>query len=198
MQCHCDSDGHVQCKSKECVTYECLPGQVERHVGNTTCCGPSIVCECNADDCPPAPQCAPFWRLVEERPASAGQCCPQYRCLPPEGVCIYHSKNGAGGGAKGSKGSKDGSVASYAVNQTWSDGACVDCRCEDDEFADTKASAVCQKRRCSESSDDDYVLTPVPIDMDSEQCCPLLVRTACKDGNNIYQVSPIRSNSNDM
>lgn len=182
-QCQCDSEGRVQCASKECKTYECLPGQIEQ-ITNTTCCGPSIICVCNPDDCPPAPQCAPFFRL-ETQPGDATHCCPKYQCLPPQGVCIYHPKNPS---SSGTKGSADQSTESYTVGQTWSDGACVQCLCEDDQFAETKATAVCQKQQCPEPFDVDYVIVALPIDNQSEQCCPLLVRTACKYENNTYQV----------
>jgi len=79
-------------------------------------------------------------------------------------------------------------VVDYAVGQTWADGACVQCRCEADEFAETGATAVCLRQQCPEPFDSDYVLVALPIDNSGEQCCPLLLRTACKYGNDTHQI----------
>jgi len=201
-QCKCDDDGHVQCQSKQCVTHECLPGQMEQMISNTTCCGPSYICVteklqvCMAEECAPAPDCAPFYQLEVKRPADAINCCAEYTCTPPSDVCIYHNRNlldepgtenqKKSPAKKTPSKSTDKKLKVYAVNETWSDGACVQCQCVYDEFADTGAKAECLSQQCPDPVDEDYVL--VQSLSHAQKCCPTLIRTACKHDAVVYQV----------
>jgi hypothetical protein len=77
----------------------------------------------------------------------------------------------------------------------WDDGPCRTCICEGN--AAGGYHPVCKVQTCpdllNEKEATEYELQNVPV---PNQCCPSIVRTACKEGNTIYKVQTSGSSFN--
>lgn len=58
-------------------------------------------------------------------------------------------------------------------------GVCIE------ELNNPMPRTTCTATNCPEPSDDDYV---IKAEMLPNECCPRLVRTACREGTDVYQV----------
>lgn len=69
----------------------------------------------------------------------------------------------------------------------WNDGPCRSCTCE--KTAAGGPHPVCTVQACfdllTEQETTNYEVEKVPV---PNQCCPSIVRIACKDGNTVYKV----------
>lgn len=69
----------------------------------------------------------------------------------------------------------------------WNDGPCRSCTCE--KTAAGGPHPVCKVQACfdllTEQETTNYEIEKVPV---PNQCCPSIVRIACKDGNTVYKV----------
>lgn len=69
----------------------------------------------------------------------------------------------------------------------WNDGPCRTCTCE--KTAAGGPHSVCKVQNCfdllTEQETTNYEMEKVPV---PNQCCPSIVRTACKDGDTVYKV----------
>lgn len=73
------------------------------------------------------------------------------------------------------------------IGETWKDGPCVTCTCE--EFPDDLPKSSCVTTQCASINSHldfgDFVLEEKVI---NDQCCPLIERVACKHHEMIYNV----------
>ena len=139
----------------ECIPFdECPPMDtpaanplvgVSYHVNTTGCCY-HLDRVCSLDECPPKPECPPFYE-IEVKASWEELCCPEFSCVPPKDVCVYEhvyeqhqnlkilttTPQPKGKPKKGVKGKRsiqfrqDSLIQQYAINATWKDGPCLEC-----------------------------------------------------------------------
>lgn len=140
----CDCIPFEQCPPLDSPAANPLVGV--KYVVNTTGCCHHLDRICMPDECPPKPECPPFYE-TELKSSWEELCCPEYICSPPKDICIYehtygqeevHHKTTPKGGSTKKSGVKtigkrsvqfrqDSLVQQYAVNVTWKDGPCLEC-----------------------------------------------------------------------
>ncbi|XP_076369994.1 hemocytin-like isoform X2 [Tachypleus tridentatus] len=155
------------------------------------CCS-KVVITCRPETCPVAPTCAPGLELKEIE----GECCPIYRCKPPEDLCIYSKKHDVIGGEEVVIAPEDQTISTYKPGEEWKDGLCRNCTCEGTpgQYAPQCVFEQCPSLE-SLPDDKDYVLTSVNV---PGQCCPTVVRLFCKDGDgNVHGVDSEWQDKND-
>ncbi|EEC02351.1 hemolectin, putative, partial [Ixodes scapularis] len=149
------------------------PGQ-EVEMTPVGCCA-TLHAVCRPEKCPQPPHCAPPLELLE----TPGVCCRSFKCRPPEKVCPYAHKFVVVDGKEVAIEPALQNVSFYEPGQTWRDGLCSNCSCDESE---TDLMARCNLERCYESAelpdDKDYFLSIVDV---PNRCCPALVRLFCKD-----------------
>ncbi|XP_022255312.1 hemocytin-like [Limulus polyphemus] len=155
------------------------------------CCS-KVVVICRPEICPVAPTCAPGLDLKEVE----GECCPIYRCKPPEDMCVYSKKYEVIGGEEISIAPEDQTFSKYKPGEVWKDGHCRNCTCEG---TPGQYTPQCVFEQCpsveSLPDDKDYVLTTVNV---PGQCCPTVVRLFCKDADgNVHGVDSEWQDKND-
>jgi hypothetical protein len=160
----------------ECVPLSECPSSVhsdpligEKYVLNETGCCPHWTRICVPEECPAKPECPTFYDLIGV-PGSESNCCPEFQCTPPKDGCVYELG--------------DGEVKKFEVSDTWSDGPCTHCRCDVDTFT-SDPRPLCALQSCTPTTSTDYVLRPERL---PNKCCPNYIRTACKQGDQEYQV----------
>lgn len=167
----------------QCPTVEQpVPLVGEEYVLSRRGCCPQWTRVCHAEQCPTPVECPAFYERSVVAGSTVSGCCPEYQCLPPSDACVYEHLHLT---------RKTAFVfRRYDINATWSDGPCKECRC----VADTQSSPAgaprtrCVQQTCPTIVDEDYALA---LTVDPLQCCPTLVRSACKQADREYQV-PIR------
>lgn len=141
----CDCVPSDQCPKIEPISANPLVGVT--YIVNSTGCCPRLERICNQDECPPKPECPPFYE-IEVKNSWEELCCPEFQCVPPKDVCIYEHTHGQGQDLHKGSNSKghtkktgvksigkrnvqfrpDSLVHLYAINATWKDGPCLECK----------------------------------------------------------------------
>jgi hypothetical protein len=141
---------------------------VSYHVNTTGCCY-HLDRVCSLDECPPKPECPPFYE-IEVKASWEELCCPEFSCVPPKDVCVYEhvyaqhqnleiltttTPQPKGKPKKGVKGKRsiqfrqDSLIQQYGINATWKDGPCLECMCSTIlcaiYFSFAKFSSVCNR-----------------------------------------------------
>lgn len=141
----CDCIPFEECPPMDTIAANPLVGV--KYVVNTTGCCHHLDRICVSEECPPKPDC-PLYYEMELKASWEELCCPEYQCNPPKDVCIYEhtyeqkedgvSKTIPKGGSKKTgvksvgkrsvKYRQDSLVQQYAINATWKDGPCLECK----------------------------------------------------------------------
>nr|XP_034190302.1 hemocytin [Osmia lignaria] len=150
------------------------PGFVQ--VTNTSGCCPRFMTICEPETCPPAPVCPEYYELKSKVESNA--CCAKYDCVPAKDLCLYNVTN------KQIEMSEH--VVARKLGEQWMEDKCTSCICEHSEIG---PKPKCFTTECLKAVDhpdiSDFVLEEVVAE---DKCCPSFERTACKDGERMYNV----------
>ncbi|XP_043601962.1 hemocytin isoform X2 [Bombus pyrosoma] len=157
---------------------ELEPGFVQ--VTNTSGCCPRSMTICDSKTCPAAPSCPEYHELKSDVKWDA--CCATYKCVPPKDLCLYNVESE-------SKIEMSEHIVAKKLGEKWMDGKCTSCICE---FSETGPTPKCFTTECLKAVDhpdiSDFVVEEVLVE---DKCCPNFERTACKDGDEIYNTGDV-------
>ncbi|XP_043259225.1 hemocytin isoform X1 [Colletes gigas] len=159
------------------------PGFVR--VTNTSGCCPRSMTICDPQTCPSAPTCPDYYELK----TNVTDCCADYKCVSPKDRCLYNIR------ADNKIETPEQTVA-VQIGEQWMDDVCTSCTCE---LYNDGPRPKCSTMECLKAKDHpdvfDFVLEEVLM---PTECCPHFERSACKDGEKVYNVSEIwQPNSED-
>lgn len=182
-QCECDIDLCIPLKNISHLE----PGE-EIFTEENGCCLEQVI-KCVSEKCPSPKLCNIGSELIEIE----GNCCTLYDCMSLE-KCVY--KHNFEPSESFSTTLSDEYTKLYEVGETWNDGPCKKCICENvsDQFIYS-----CELEKCVAPSyfinKTEYVYEEQPA---PGSCCPNYVLTACLADGKAYQVgSKWPSNDND-
>ncbi|KAG7205161.1 hypothetical protein KM043_018256 [Ampulex compressa] len=144
---------------------------------NTTGCCPRPALICNIENCPEPRACPSYYerKIITESDA----CCPTYRCVPPIDKCLFTVPPDIAL-------KTEEYVIAKEIGEEWKDGKCKTCLCENTEEG---PSIQCFTMECMNMEEHpdflDFVLEEVLLET---KCCPGFKRSACKNGNEVYNV----------
>jgi hypothetical protein len=156
-------------------------------VNDTRGCCAHLKWVCQLESCPKPKPCQDYYKL-HELPVAKGECCPSFECEPPKDICLYeyHFISDVSGGER-PRSTEDIFISPKEPGSHWNDGPCRTCTCE--KTAAGGPHSVCKVQNCfdllTEQETTNYEMEKVPV---PNQCCPSIVRTACKDGDTVYKV----------
>ncbi|XP_026667953.1 hemocytin isoform X2 [Ceratina calcarata] len=154
------------------------PGFVK--VMNMSGCCPKLMTICDSQTCPSAPSCPDYYELKSD--VKRNTCCASYNCVPPKDLCLYNMESE-------NKIEMSEHIVAKKFGEQWMDGKCTSCICEPSEKG---PQAKCFTTECLKAVDHpdlaDFVMEEVVLE---DKCCPNFERTACKDGEKVYQVGDI-------
>ncbi|XP_031828807.2 hemolectin [Nomia melanderi] len=153
-----------------------LPGFV--HKTNTSGCCPRLMKICDINSCPLPPMCPEYHELRSLTLENA--CCSDYKCIPPNDLCLYNITTDK-------KLELSEKVIARKIGEQWMEGACTSCTCELSDEGTPKPK--CSTTKCLQVADHpdvfDFVVEEV---YQKDECCPSFERSACKDGEQVYNV----------
>lgn len=153
---------------------ELQPGFVQ--VTNTSGCCPRSMTICDPQTCLPAPICSDYYEVITV--VEENSCCASYKCAPRKDLCLYN--NGSNSGIEMSE-----HVVAKSVGEQWMNDRCTSCVCEP---SDEGAKPKCTTMECLKAVDhpdiSDFVVEEVVL---QDKCCPSFERSACKDGEKVYE-----------
>lgn len=153
------------------------PGFIQ--VTNTSGCCPKFMTICDPQTCPLAPSCPEYHELKID---IKNACCNIYKCDPPKDLCLYNIKFE-------SKIEMTEHIVAKKLGEQWMDGKCTSCICESSEKGPKPTCFTTECLRIMDHPDiSDFVVEEILIE---DKCCPNFKRTACKDGNKIYNIGEI-------
>lgn len=153
------------------------PGFIQ--VTNTSGCCPKFMTICDPQTCPSAPSCPEYHELKID---IKNACCNIYKCDPPKDLCLYNIKFE-------SKIEMTEHIVAKKLGEQWMDGKCTSCICESSEKGPKPTCFTTECLRIMDHPDiSDFVVEEILIE---DKCCPNFKRTACKDGNKIYNIGEI-------
>lgn len=154
------------------------PGFVQ--VTNTSGCCPRSLTICDPLTCPPAPVCTEHYELKTIMQENA--CCAEYKCVPRKDLCLYNI-------GPNSQIEMSENVVAKKVGELWISDKCTSCICEPTAEG---AKPKCSTMECLQAIDhpdiSDFVVEEVLVE---DKCCPSFRRSACKDGEKIYNVGEV-------
>ena len=157
---------------------ELEPGFVQ--VTNTSGCCPKSIAICDPKTCPSVPSCPEYHELKTDTKRDA--CCATYECVPPKDLCLYNVESQ-------SKIEMSEHIVAKKLGEQWTDGKCTSCICEPSENGPKPKCFTTECLRAVDHPDiSDFVVEEV---LAEDRCCPDFERTACKNGDKIYEVGDV-------
>lgn len=94
----------------------------------------------------------------------------------PKDICLYTNDEDRSGQH----------VIAKKIGEEWEDGKCKTCICENSQDGPKPNCVTTECPSMHEHPDiNDYILKKIPLD---DKCCPIFERSACKDGDKVYDV----------